>query len=131
MINYTPKQVYAVFDHLGVTGRSAYLRFIILDMVYIIIYVSFFAIGITLFLRQLIPGNPHLHWIKLAPLFAGDADLLENSLSLVILFNYPNRLLEIASFMNYFTFAKFSLFLISSLILLFLFLWWVWDGIHN
>jgi hypothetical protein len=131
MVNYTPEQVYQVLDQLGEIGRSAYFRFVILDLVYMDIYVSFFLVGITLFLRQLLPDKTNLHWIKLAPVFAWGADLLENSLSLVIFVNYPERLMDIALYMNIFTLAKFFLFSISSLILVFLFLWWVWEGIQN
>ena len=131
MINYTPEQVYQVFDQLGEIGRSAYFRFILLDLVYILIYVSFFLVGINLFLRQLLPGKPPLHWIKLTPVLAGFADLGEGIGLLAILSSYPGRLLGVAQVMNAFTLVKFTLFSLSTLFLFILIIWWAWDRVSK
>jgi hypothetical protein len=125
MFNYTPEQVYLLFDSLGEMGRAAYLRFIMIDLVYIAIYVAFMAVGIHLFSRKVTRSDSRVSNLWLLPVLTGVADLGEEISLLIMLGNYPERMIRLAEVMNYVTMTKLVLFVVSSLVLLGLIVVWL------
>jgi hypothetical protein len=88
MFNYTPEQVYLLFDSLGEIGRAAYLRFIMIDLVYIAIYAAFMAVGFHQFSQKVKKSDSLSSRLWLVPVLTGVADLGEE-ISLLIRFFLP------------------------------------------
>lgn len=124
-INYTVGQVYQLMDQLGQAGRAAYGRFVLLDMVYILIYMAFLGVGLNLFMRELGLTGSRIYAWRMLPVYAGMADFGEELSLLAILGNYPDRLDGVVEFMNLFTLAKLALFSLSVLILAVLVIRWL------
>jgi len=124
-INYTVGQVYQLMDQLGQAGRAAYGRFVLLDLVYIVIYMIFLGVGLNLFMRELGLSGSRIYAWRMLPVYAGMADFGEELSLLAILGNYPDRLDGVVEFMNLFTLAKLALFSLSVLILAVLVIRWL------
>jgi hypothetical protein len=117
IFNYTPDQVYFIFDSMGEIGRAAYLRFVLLDFVFIAIYVPFLALGIYTFSTKDDAAGRILIRLWVLPILAGTADMVEGAFLFTLLRQYPFRLDQVASLMNYFSMAKLILFSLSVLAL--------------
>jgi hypothetical protein len=124
-INYTVGQVYQLMDQLGQAGRAAYGRFVLLDLVYIVIYMIFLGVGLNLFMRELGLSGSRIYAWRMLPVYAGMADFGEELSLLAILGNYPDRLDGVVEFMNLFTLAKLALFSLSVLMLVILVIRWL------
>lgn len=122
---YTPDQAYQVMEQLGPAGRQAYGRFVLLDLVYIPIYMSFLVVGLNLFMRELGLVAGRIFTWRMLPVYAGIADFGEEASLIAILGNYPDRLDGVVEFMNLFSMAKMAMFSLSVLLLAYLIVHWL------
>ncbi len=113
LVNYTPEQVYAVFEAQGPAGRAAYRTMLLADLGFPLFYASFMAVGLNLLLRSLFSRQAGLRYAVLLPLLGGVFDWAENISVLVMLGNYPQQMNGLASAANLFTLIKFACFSLS------------------
>ena len=88
---YNSEYVYALFETLGVEGRSIYLyNQIPIDMIYPFLFGISYSLLIAYFLRKLNQLNTPFFYLCFLPIIAGIADYLENFGIIHMLNNYPD-----------------------------------------
>lgn len=116
-INYSPEKAYEMMESYGKEGRRYYLhRIEPIDTLLPASYSLFLTVIITLIFKML-PAGKYLNRLQLVPILAGLFDYLENCCIIIMLLNYPARLLAVAKISNVFTMAKTILILLSILII--------------
>lgn len=84
MQGYSASDVMVVLDAIGPAGRATYEWANLIDMVFPLFYVSFFAGVLFRF-----PLKANLWWFALIPVFAGLCDEVENIHIRTMLLSYP------------------------------------------
>jgi hypothetical protein len=105
-LSYSPDEAYHLMLRLGETGRAAYLKFLGLDFVFLLVYGSGFAFLMSWLLRHASWDRGRLHYANLLPLGVALADALENCATFAQLLVYPHPLPLVASLGGAFTLAK-------------------------
>lgn len=97
-------------------------RYLPLDMLFPFVYgflLTFILIRQTDHIFEITSNFKLLYYL---PLAAADADLLENILSAILIWNYPNISVKFQNIVVFITFIKFSLLIISIAIMLIFFI---------
>lgn len=104
---YDADMVYRVFDAQGEEGRQFYKGLLLsIELVFPIVYRTFIALLISLILSRLFSVGSRFRYLCLLPFVGMLADYLENILIVIMLSNYPQRLVEIAGIAGWITFIK-------------------------
>jgi hypothetical protein len=115
---YSAADLYAMAEAYGAEGRAYYIyqRFTF-DLIWPLAYLLFFLALITLLYRHL-PPTSNLRLVNLLP-FAGVLfDLLENSGAAYLMYRYPDPVPFLAALVPVFTFLKWFMIGLSSLVIL-------------
>ena len=90
---YSPEDLYKIAEIYGPDGRQAYIyaRWTF-DLIFPLVYVSFLAIGLSWFSKQLNTSSKIWNLVNLIPLLSGLLDYLENSAPSLVMYLYPARL---------------------------------------
>jgi hypothetical protein len=128
---YTALEVHEVFTAINTFARAEYIRFLLLDFVYITIYGSFFVLALTFVLRRLIPLKPYLTSLAGLGLLVALVDYLEGVLFLILLFQYPAQSLYIANAASIVTPAKLFAFYLCAAFSFGLYAAWIIIAIAN
>jgi len=114
---YSPGQVYEYLDALGATGRSAYIRMLLIpDLAFPVIYTMALSIALMLVLRKLIPLDRLS--LCLFPFMIVIADWFENLSLVIVTREFPGHSDVIAVCASLFTSLKWTLIVLTLLILL-------------
>lgn len=108
-LNYSPADAHRTLIDLQPAGRAVYLRTLLIDFVFIVSYIIFLMISLTLLSRFLLPKSQLYRFVWIVPLAGGKFDALENCCFLLQLHAIPGALPGVAVFSNVFTLAKFGL----------------------
>jgi hypothetical protein len=108
-MSYSADKAYAVLKAQGEHGRAFYKRLLLTtELVFPLVYRGFSAVLITyLFGRWLAPTSPW-RFLSLLPFVGMLADYGENTLVLMMLFAYPQRLDAVATIASAFTRVKWA-----------------------
>lgn len=117
---YDSHRLYDTLESLGTSGREAYRTFLLtFDTVFPLLYSSALALSIWVLLRKAALRSTYAAKLYLLPLFAGLFDYIENMSMLVILSNYPERLIVWPTIAGCLTSAKWLVSFISVTLLTF------------
>jgi len=115
--SYRPEQVYEYLETLSATGRSAYTRMLLIpDLVFPVIYAMALSIALMLVLRKLIPLDRLS--LCLFPFMIVIADWFENLSLVIVTREFPGHSDVIAVCASLFTSLKWTLIVLTLLILL-------------
>lgn len=115
--SYSPEQAYAYLDALGAAGRSAYTRMLSFpDLVFPLIYAMALSTALMLLLRRLLPFSRLS--LCLFPFMIVIADWMENLSLLFITRRFPEKSDVIAGCASVLTSLKWTLIVLTLLILL-------------
>lgn len=107
---YTPDAAYGYIDTLGMSGRFAYIRnLLVLDYVHPLLY-ALFVSSLTAYLFMKI--KPRFEWVKLlslVPFVPMLCDFIENVLLIVLVNNYPDQMPVVVHVTGGLTIAKLSI----------------------
>jgi hypothetical protein len=120
MLNgYTPSQAYQLISSYGEQGRQTYAIIeATLDLVYPFISALMFSLLILYSFQRGYPNLKWTGWLALLPFAVMVSDYLENTCVIILLLEYPRKLIAVAQIANIFTTAKMVL---SPLELIFIF----------
>jgi hypothetical protein len=115
--SYSPEQVYEHLAALGAQGRDAYMRMLLTsDMAFPVIYSMTLSVALMLVLRRPFPlANVQL---CLFPFMIVIADWFENLSLVMVTRKFPERADVIASYASSFTSLKWTLIVLTVIILL-------------
>ncbi|MCJ7718188.1 MAG: hypothetical protein MUO54_16940, partial [Anaerolineales bacterium] len=104
---YSAEDLYKMVENYGPEGRRAYIsaRWTF-DLIFPLVYVSFLAMGISWFSKQLIFTSKAWNLVNLLPLLSGILDYLENSATSLVMYLYPIQLMSAAFLASIFTLLK-------------------------
>jgi len=106
--HYSIEEVYAWMELYGAQGRHRYmLGEMTIDVLYPIIYTCLFC-GVLGFLLNFKQGGQY-RWLATAPFSIWFFDLLENTGIVAMLYNYPEKLEQVALLTSWATSIKWSL----------------------
>lgn len=94
---FTADELYERFEAFGPEGRRLYLLAELVDLVYPLVYASFFAFLLVLAARTLLSAGSRLRVICLLPYTAMLFDYLENACFFTVLLAWPARLSAVAT----------------------------------
>jgi len=104
--SYSPATVLDVASRLGERGRTLYaLSELTVDLVYPLLYSSFFGLLLVRLIPRAIPGRAGLRHLALLPFVALACDYAENVTLAIILLGFPGTM-SIAPVASLFTTAK-------------------------
>jgi len=111
---YSPEDLYKIAEIYGPDGRQAYIyaRWTF-DLIFPLVYVSFLAIGLSWFSKQLNTSSKIWNLVNLIPLLSGLLDYLENSATSLVMYLYPARWPGVAFLASIFTLLKWSTIVVS------------------
>jgi len=111
---YSPEDLYKLAEIYGPGGRQAYIyaRWTF-DLIFPLVYVSFLAIGLSWFSKQLNTSSKIWNLVNLIPLLSGLLDYLENSTTSLVMYLYPVQWTGTALLATIFTLLKWSTLAIS------------------
>jgi membrane-associated HD superfamily phosphohydrolase len=116
-ISYSSDKAYQIIDGYGTTGRNMYLRFLLTDFAFILVYTMFSVIFLTLVCKKLFrDNNPVINVILIAVLAVGLFDILEDTGILTMLVKYPAKPGVIAVITSYITMIKSTLALVVTVL---------------
>lgn len=118
MQGFTADELYARLDAFGPAGRSIYLKAELVDLVYPLVYATFFALLLALVARTLVPATSRWRALCLLPYAAMLCDYLENACLLAVLLRHPERLDAVANAGGVFNLGKWICFAPTLLIAL-------------
>jgi hypothetical protein len=105
--NYSPAEAHRTLLNLQAAGRAAYFCMLLIDYVFILSYMLFFMVGLTLLARFFFPNIRLYRYVWIVPFAGGMFDVLENCCFLIQLRAIPNALPAFATISNVFSLAKF------------------------
>ena len=115
--SYSPDQAYEYLAALGAEGRSAYTRMLLTsDLAFPVIYSMALSVALMLVLRK--PFPPANMYLCLFPFMIVIADWFENLSIVMVTRKFPERADAIASYASSFTSLKWTLIVLTLLILL-------------
>lgn len=118
-IGYEPEYVLALFEKLGVAGRSAYLYHQLpVDLLYPFLFGITYFLVILYLLQKLQKLNSETYYLGLLPFMAGLFDYLENFVLIYMLGAYPAITVSTIKLCAFFTVFKSMLSFISFLIII-------------
>jgi hypothetical protein len=106
MQGFTAETLYERLAAFGPAGRSIYLRAELVDLVYPLVYASFFALLLALVARTLLPATSRWRALCLLPYAAMLCDYLENACLFAVLLRHPERLDAVANAGGVFNLGK-------------------------
>jgi len=111
---YSPADLYQIAENYGPEGRQAYIytRWTF-DLIFPLVYVSFLALGLSWFSKQLTTHSKIWNLVNLIPLLSGLLDYLENSATSMVMYLYPARWPGVAFLASTFTLLKWSTIVVS------------------
>jgi hypothetical protein len=113
--DYSVEEVYALLKSYGSESREWYILIeLTLNTIIPFIYASLFGFAIILVFKKLPVKEQLIKSILLFPLVALVADLIENICIILLLINYPYKLILIARAANIFTYTKWVLILANT-----------------
>jgi hypothetical protein len=116
---YTPDELYAAVSLWGDAGRDDYISFRLgADIVWALAYTGFLVVWISWALRHAAPVGAGLSRVNTFPLLTMAADYLENTLGIILVSAYPDRLDALAWLAALTTSFKWATLGISHLVLL-------------
>jgi hypothetical protein len=83
---YSSSEAYQTIGNIAIYARAEYIRFLIIDFVFIGVYGLFFASGFFYFLIHLFPRQPHLSQLFWLGFLAALVDIFEGVLFFTMLF---------------------------------------------
>jgi hypothetical protein len=86
---YSANEAYQTIGDIAIYAKAEYIRFLIIDFVFIGVYGLFFASGFFYFLIHLFPRQPHLSQLFWLGFLAALVDIFEGVLFFTMLFQYP------------------------------------------
>jgi hypothetical protein len=105
--NYSPEQAYNYMDELGGDGRTAYMHFLFfIDTAFPISYSILVFLILSFFMQRISKKENPLYLLRFSPFMLGLLDLMQNVVELILLFNYPDRLLKTAQACSIITTVK-------------------------
>jgi hypothetical protein len=110
MQGFTADELYGRFEAFGAEGRRIYAFAELVDMVYPLVYASFFALLLALAARALLPAASRLRTLCLLPYAATLFDYLENACFFTVLLAWPARLSGVATAAGLFNLGKWGCF---------------------
>jgi hypothetical protein len=123
---FTAAELYARLEAFGPEGRRIYFQAELVDLVYPLVYATFFAFLLALAARRLFAAGNRWTPLCLLPYAAMLADFLENACFFTVLGAWPARLDAVATLAGVFNLVKWGLCAITlPLVVLGL----VWTGI--
>ena len=128
--SYSPDQVYEYLAALGAKGRGAYTRMLLTsDLAFPVVYSMALSVALMLVLRKPLPlANMYL---CLFPFMIVIADWFENLSIVMVTRKFPERADTIASYASSFTSLKWTLIVLTVLILLTSAAFWITRNIRG
>jgi hypothetical protein len=117
--NYSPEQAYNYLDELGNDGRAAYMHFLFyVDTAFPAAYSILAFLILSFFLQRIIKKENPIYLLRFSPFLLGLLDLTQNVFELILLFNYPDRLLKAAQICSIITTIKMNVGLLILIIII-------------
>lgn len=117
---YTPTELYAHISDWSAAGREHYVRFRLgLDPLWALTYTAFLVTLSSVALRKGTTADDPRRLLNLVPLIPMAADLLENSIGIILISSLPTRLNWLAALMGAVSLTKWISLLIAHLILVY------------
>lgn len=109
MASYNLDSFYNVLNVLGVAGRRAYLRnLVILDIVFPLLYAGFLMAFLAKLLKSLPSFGARWRFVLYIPVFTACFDLLENGAIMLLILFFPRQIPFLVSIANGFTNMKWN-----------------------
>lgn len=116
--SYNPDQVYEHLSMLGTKGRSAYARMALTsDLLFPVSYSLALSVALMLVLRKLILPESRFRYLCLFPFLIVIVDWCENLSLAFVTRTFPERANTIISFASVFTSLKWTLVVLTTLML--------------
>ncbi len=110
MHGFSGAELYARLEAFGHAGRSIYFWAELIDMIYPLVYGTFFAFLLALAVKRVLGEGSRAKLVCLLPFAATICDYLENAAILAVVLSWPSRLLGIATAGGVFNVAKWGIF---------------------
>jgi hypothetical protein len=107
---FTAAELYARLEAFGAEGRRLYFFAELVDLVYPLVYATFFAFVLALAVRALLAPGSRWTALCLLPYGAMVSDYLENTCFFTVLGAWPTRLDAVASLGGVFNLIKWAIF---------------------
>lgn len=104
--NYSQETAHQTLEQLGVAGRKAYSNLILIDFVYVFVYVSFFSICIRALVSFFQFDRSFIAKIWMLPIVGGFLDIVENVFNLVQIATFPGVSWYVYLLSNWITMCK-------------------------
>jgi hypothetical protein len=86
---YSANEAHQTIGDIAINARAEYIRFLMIDFVFIGVYGLFFASGFFYFLIRLFPKQPYLSQLFWLGFLAALVDITEGIVFFTMLFRYP------------------------------------------
>jgi hypothetical protein len=107
--NYSQEIAHKTLEQLGEAGRNAYLKLILIDFIYIIIYTFFFVSCLRALVAFFKLDTTFLTKVCVLPLLCGFLDIWENIFTLIQIRTFPNETFLLFKMSNIVTMCKYVL----------------------
>lgn len=105
---YTGFQVYNMLDNIGLGGRNLYSKLLCIDFLFMFVYTAFHFLVIAGLIKKA-ALNDYFNIINVLPLLRSVLDVIENCFLLLILCNYPVKMLTLVNICSMVTIIKLTL----------------------
>jgi hypothetical protein len=105
--NYSQDAAHKTLEQLGDAGRKAYSTLIIIDFIYITVYVSFFSFCIRALVSFFKFDRNFVANIWILPVCGGILDIVENIVNLIQIAAFPVETWSVYSLSNWITMCKY------------------------
>jgi hypothetical protein len=122
---YSANEAYQTIGDIAIYARGEYIRFLMIDFVFIGVYGLFFASGFFFFLHRLFPNHPSLSQLFWLGFLAALVDIIEGILIFTMLFRYPTLIPTAANAAGAVTALKLLLFSLCLGLMFALFAAWI------
>ena len=127
---YQPENVYRWLDGIGSSGRQAYLMNLLLDFLFILVFMVLLSLIIAYLVEKSGLGK-QLGLVIILPVLRGILDIVENCFMLKILSDYPNKLPAIVSISSMVTVSKFIVLDVIIVVLIGLLVFFAWKTLYR
>jgi hypothetical protein len=110
---FTAAELYARLEAFGPEGRRIYFFGELVDLIYPLVYATFFAFILALAARRLFAAGSRWALLCLLPYAAMLSDYLENTCFFTVLGAWPSRLDAVATLAGVFNLAKWGIFAVT------------------